>query len=83
MCVCSATCLVARRSSPSRAFSQEYELSPIEVAIAEMTQKTRDLLDVVERKPTDVKKLQLRLQVRRRRGSTLKTAICLMISVFT
>ncbi|XP_043189264.1 dedicator of cytokinesis protein 9-like isoform X2 [Amphibalanus amphitrite] len=41
---------------------QEYELSPIEVAIAEMTQKTRDLLDVVERQPTDVKKLQLRLQ---------------------
>ena len=49
---------------PLLPFVQEYELSPIEVAIAEMTQKTRDLLAAVEREPTDVKKLQLRLQVR-------------------
>ncbi|XP_037081413.1 LOW QUALITY PROTEIN: dedicator of cytokinesis protein 9-like [Pollicipes pollicipes] len=41
---------------------QEYELSPIEVAIDEMTRRSRELVEVVERQPTDVKKLQLRLQ---------------------
>lgn len=38
------------------------ELSPIEVAIDEMSQRVSELEDVVFTEPTDVKKLQLRLQ---------------------
>lgn len=38
------------------------ELSPIEVAIDEMQTKVSELEDVVFTKPTDTKKLQLRLQ---------------------
>lgn len=39
-----------------------YELNPIEVAIDEMQGKVSELEDVVFTKPTDAKKLQLRLQ---------------------
>lgn len=38
------------------------ELNPIEVAIDEMQQKVAELEEVVFSKPTDIKKLQLRLQ---------------------
>lgn len=38
------------------------ELSPIEVAIDEMQTRVAELEDVVFSQPTDVKKLQLRLQ---------------------
>lgn len=41
----------------------ERELSPIETAIDEMRQRVSELQDVVLSKPTDIKKLQLRLQV--------------------
>lgn len=40
----------------------ESELSPIEVALDEMTQRVAELEDVVFTRPTDVKKLQLKLQ---------------------
>jgi hypothetical protein len=39
------------------------ELSPIEVALDEMQMRVTELEEVVFMKPTDVKKLQLRLQV--------------------
>lgn len=41
----------------------ESELSPIETAIDEMRQRVSELEDVVFSQPTDIKKLQLRLQV--------------------
>lgn len=41
----------------------ESELTPIETAIDEMRQRVSELEDVVFTLPTDVKKLQLRLQV--------------------
>ncbi|XP_026677527.1 dedicator of cytokinesis protein 11-like [Diaphorina citri] len=41
---------------------REIELSPIEVALDEMNQRVAELADVVFTKPTDPKKLQLRLQ---------------------
>ncbi|RZF44325.1 hypothetical protein LSTR_LSTR006875 [Laodelphax striatellus] len=40
----------------------ETELSPIEVALDEMNQRVTELFDVVLSRPTDAKKLQLRLQ---------------------
>jgi len=39
------------------------ELSPIEVALDEMQMRVTELEEVVFMKPTDAKKLQLRLQV--------------------
>lgn len=42
----------------------ESELTPIETAIDEMRQRVSELEDVVFSLPTDVKKLQLRLQVK-------------------
>jgi hypothetical protein len=39
------------------------ELSPIEVALDEMQMRVTELEEVVFMKPTDIKKLQLRLQV--------------------
>ncbi|KAF0992519.1 hypothetical protein HZS_1984 [Henneguya salminicola] len=40
----------------------ELELTPIEVAIAEMTTQVSELTDLIEKKPADMKGLQLRLQ---------------------
>jgi hypothetical protein len=42
---------------------QLQELSPIEVALDEMQMRVTELEEVVFMKPTDAKKLQLRLQV--------------------
>jgi len=42
---------------------REIELCPIQVAIDEMCQRVRELKQTVSAQPTDVKKLQLRLQV--------------------
>jgi hypothetical protein len=42
---------------------QVQELSPIEVALDEMQMRVNELEEVVFMKPTDAKKLQLRLQV--------------------
>lgn len=42
---------------------RELELCPIQVAIDEMRQRVRELRHAVSAQPTDVKKLQLRLQV--------------------
>jgi len=39
-----------------------YDLSPIEVALDEMRQRVKDIAEVVRNQPTDLKKLQLRLQ---------------------
>lgn len=41
----------------------ETDLSPIEVALDEMRQRVAELEEVIFTKPTDVKKLQLKLQV--------------------
>ncbi|XP_071525241.1 dedicator of cytokinesis protein 9 [Panulirus ornatus] len=38
------------------------EMSPIEVAIDEMESRVKELLEIINKKPTDIKKLQLRLQ---------------------
>ncbi|XP_069940326.1 dedicator of cytokinesis protein 9 isoform X3 [Cherax quadricarinatus] len=38
------------------------EMSPIEVAIDEMECRVKELLEIINKKPTDIKKLQLRLQ---------------------
>lgn len=38
------------------------EMSPIEVAIDEMEGRVKELNDVINKKPTDIKKLQLKLQ---------------------
>ena len=43
-------------------YHSEEELTPIEVAIDEMKNKTFELNDVVYQQPTDLKKLQLKLQ---------------------
>lgn len=43
---------------------EETELSPIEVALDEMRQRVAEIEEVVFSKPTDIKKLQLKLQVR-------------------
>ena len=43
--------------------SETYDLSPIEVALDEMRQRVKDIAEVVRNQPTDLKKLQLRLQV--------------------
>ncbi len=42
-------------------YHKEQELSPIEVAIDEMTKKVAELQEVVEQETADLKKLQLRL----------------------
>lgn len=42
----------------------EIEQCPIQVAIDEMCQRVRELRQTVSAQPTDVKKLQLRLQVK-------------------
>lgn len=42
---------------------REVEQCPIQVAIDEMCQRVRELKQTVSVQPTDVKKLQLRLQV--------------------
>lgn len=42
---------------------REIEQCPIQVAIDEMCQRVRELKQTVSAQPTDVKKLQLRLQV--------------------
>lgn len=42
----------------------EIEKFPIQVAIDEMNQRIHELRQTVTVKPTDIKKLQLRLQVR-------------------
>jgi len=42
-----------------------YDLSPIEVALDEMRQRVKDIAEVVRNQPTDLKKLQLRLQVKK------------------
>ena len=39
------------------------EMSPIEVAIDEMESRVKELLEIVKKEPTDIKKLQLKLQV--------------------
>ena len=39
------------------------DLSPIEVALDEMRLRVKDIAEVVRTQPTDLKKLQLRLQV--------------------
>lgn len=41
----------------------EIELTPIEVALDEMNQRVNEMEEVVFSRPTDAKKLQLRLQV--------------------
>ncbi|MPC66516.1 Dedicator of cytokinesis protein 9 [Portunus trituberculatus] len=38
------------------------EMSPIEVAIDEMESRAKELKEIINKKPTDVKKLQLKLQ---------------------
>lgn len=38
-------------------------MSPIEVAIDEMESRAKELKEIINKKPTDVKKLQLKLQV--------------------
>ncbi|RXG61840.1 Dedicator of cytokinesis protein 10 [Armadillidium vulgare] len=38
------------------------EMSPIEVAIDEMESRVKELKEIINKKPTDVKKLQLKLQ---------------------
>lgn len=43
---------------------QVLEMSPIEVAIDEMESRVKELLEIINKHPTDVKKLQLKLQVR-------------------
>jgi len=43
---------------------REIEQCPIQVAIDEMCQRVRELRQTVSAQPTDVKKLQLRLQVK-------------------
>jgi hypothetical protein len=40
-----------------------YDLSPIEVALDEMRLRVKDIAEAVRTVPTDLKKLQLRLQV--------------------
>jgi hypothetical protein len=50
---------------------QAQELSPIEVALDEMQMRVNELEEVVFMKPTDAKKLQLRLQV----GAQISTFI--------
>ncbi|KAF2356439.1 Dedicator of cytokinesis C/D N-terminal [Trinorchestia longiramus] len=42
--------------------SKVREMSPIEVAIDEMEGRVKELNDVINKKPTDIKKLQLKLQ---------------------
>lgn len=42
---------------------REIELCPIQVAIDEMCQRVRELRQTISAQPTDIKKLQLRLQV--------------------
>lgn len=42
---------------------QVLEMSPIEVAIDEMESRVKELREIINKKPTDVKKLQLKLQV--------------------
>lgn len=39
------------------------DLSPIEVAVDEMRIRVKEIAEVVQSQPTDLKKLQLRLQV--------------------
>lgn len=51
---------------------QVLEMSPIEVAIDEMESRVKELLEIINKKPTDIKKLQLKLQVH----STMITIIC-------
>ena len=43
-------------------YSRVLELSPIEVAIDEMETRVRELSEIVHATPTDIKKLQLKLQ---------------------
>ncbi|XP_068242950.1 dedicator of cytokinesis protein 9 [Palaemon carinicauda] len=38
------------------------EMSPIEVAIDEMESRVKELVEIVQKQPTDIKKLQLKLQ---------------------
>lgn len=38
-------------------------MSPIEVAIDEMESRVKELTEIILKKPTDIKKLQLKLQV--------------------
>lgn len=42
---------------------ESYDLSPIEVALDEMRLRVKDIAEAVRTQPTDLKKLQLRLQV--------------------
>ena len=42
---------------------ETHDLSPIEVALDEMRLRVKDVAEVVKTQPTDLKKLQLRLQV--------------------
>ena len=42
---------------------ETHDLSPIEVALDEMRHRVKDIAEVVRSQPTDLKKLQLRLQV--------------------
>lgn len=51
-----------------------YDLSPIEVALDEMRLRVKDIAEAVRTVPTDLKKLQLRLQVCKKRW-TLLTAL--------
>lgn len=44
---------------------ESYDLSPIEVALDEMRARVKDVAEAVRTVPTDLKKLQLRLQVNR------------------
>lgn len=47
-----------------RVISREtHDLSPIEVALDEMRLRVKEIAEVVRTQPTDIKKLQLRLQV--------------------
>ena len=39
-------------------------MSPIEVAIDEMEGRVKELAEIICKSPTDIKKLQLKLQVR-------------------
>ena len=38
-------------------------MSPIEVAIDEMDSRAKELKEIINKSPTDIKKLQLKLQV--------------------
>ena len=42
---------------------ESHDLSPIEVALDEMRLRVKDIAEAVRTQPTDLKKLQLRLQV--------------------